>query len=347
MKNIYTLFALMAIFTLSAQNKTTVSVDMSEYTGSFEKVQIQVEQEGWGLRDVTQDTNNSNVWSTEIISYGDAANPAKVQYKWAVVNNGTATIEDLGANSWGGKVDRDFVNDVTSYANLTTAAEDGYNTDWYSFMNRAILTNGTTAASSKVFYYGSFRSNTSTVSTITLDKGASSGTSFAISYNATEDFDQWADVGSTDNGDGTFTAKVRSSATFDYIWVDTTAGTEIGVNATLELANMEGTCGANRNHAAGSTGSDTWAVCQNQTQSINNAINFDFDLYPNPVKKIVFITAAESIDMVRIFDLTGRMIKQVNPNSTEFSLNVENLSKGAFLVKLNAGNKEVTTKFIK
>ena len=41
------------------------------------------------------------------------------------------------------------------------------------------------------------------------------------------------------------------------------------------------------------------------------------------------------------------MIRMENPNSTEFSLNVENLSKGAFLVKLNAGNKEVTTKFVK
>lgn len=347
MKHLYILFALMVTFTLSAQNKTTVSVDMSEYTGTFDKVQIQVEQEGWGWRDTTQDTSNTDIWSTEIVSYGDASNPAKVQYKWGVVSGGSVTGEDIGANCYGGKVDRDFVNEVTDINSLTTAGQDGYNTNWWQYMNRVILTNGTTAASSKVFYFGSFRSNTSTAATITLNKGVSNGTSFAISYNATEDFDQYADVGSTNNGDGTYTAKVRSSATFDYIWVDISAGTEIGNGATLEFSDMAASCGGNRNHAAGSTGSDTWAVCPGQTQSVNNAINFDFELYPNPVKKIVSITAAESIDMVRIFDLTGRMIRMENPNSTEFSLNVENLSKGAFLVKLNAGNKEVTTKFVK
>lgn len=83
------------------------------------------------------------------------------------------------------------------------------------------------------------------------------------------------------------------------------------------------------------------------TASTNKLNAFNLSLYPNPVKNIVNITTGESIDMVRIYDLTGRMVKQANPNSSEFSLNVADLSKGAYLVRLNAGDKQATAKLIK
>ena len=85
----------------------------------------------------------------------------------------------------------------------------------------------------------------------------------------------------------------------------------------------------------------------NVTFRIDDVDDFKLNLYPNPVKNIATISATETIEMVRIYDLTGRMVKQLNPNKSEFSLNVADLSNGAYLVKLNAGNKEATTKFIK
>jgi hypothetical protein len=81
--------------------------------------------------------------------------------------------------------------------------------------------------------------------------------------------------------------------------------------------------------------------------SIAKADDFELSLYPNPVKNTATISAAETIEMARIYDLTGKMVKQANPNKSNFSLNVSNLSKGVYLVKLNAGNKENTTKLIK
>lgn len=85
----------------------------------------------------------------------------------------------------------------------------------------------------------------------------------------------------------------------------------------------------------------------NVTFRIDDVDDFKLNLYPNPVKNTATISATETIEMVRIYDLTGRMVKQANPNKSEFSLDVADLSKGAYLVKLNAGNKEATTKFIK
>jgi len=82
------------------------------------------------------------------------------------------------------------------------------------------------------------------------------------------------------------------------------------------------------------------------TASIND-IEINVNVYPNPVKDILNVISAESIDAVRIFDLTGRVVKQATPNKANFDLDVADLSNGVYLVKLNAGNKEVTTKIIK
>ena len=81
--------------------------------------------------------------------------------------------------------------------------------------------------------------------------------------------------------------------------------------------------------------------------SIAKVDDFELSLYPNPVKDIAMISSAESVDLVRVFDLTGRIAKQASPSKASFSLDVADLSKGVYFVKLNAGNKEATTKLIK
>lgn len=73
----------------------------------------------------------------------------------------------------------------------------------------------------------------------------------------------------------------------------------------------------------------------------------DVRLYPNPASEIVNISSAETIDRVSVYDLTGRVIKQSNPNKSSFRLNISDLNKGVYLIKLNAGDKESTTKLIK
>ena len=81
-------------------------------------------------------------------------------------------------------------------------------------------------------------------------------------------------------------------------------------------------------------------------KDINQIIN-DVRVYPNPASEIVNISAAETIDRVSVYDLTGRVIKQSNPNKSSFSLNINDLNKGVYLIKLNAGDKESITKLIK
>ena len=344
MKQLYTFLLCLTLSIFYGQNSTIVYVDMSEYTGAYDKVQIQVEQEGWALRDVTQDTTNPNIWYAGILSYGDAANPAKVQYKWAVVNGTSATVEDIGASCYGGKVDHDFIWDFRQLPNADTAGEDAFNTSWWNMFNRVIVTDGSNAQSSNVFYYGTMRSNSVASTTITLN--ATAGNLYYISYDkGADEWDQYVDVAAIDNGDGTHTASVRASAAFDYIWV--TGGTEIENGGVKEFADMETTCGANRAHTAGSTGSDTWAVCPSATASLNDLSDSAFVVYPNPVQNTLNVSAGVSVDQVSIFDLTGREVMRATPNATAFSLDVANLNKGLYLVSLKAGDQELTTKLVK
>ena len=346
MKNIFTFLLLMGggILLSVGQNTTRVFVDVSRHTGTINKVQIQIEQESWNWLDATQE-GTSDIWYYDITSYGDAANPAKVQYKWGIHDGTTTTGEDIGASCYGGKLEHDFIWDYKQFADAawTTAGEDAFQTNWWQFFNRAILTNGTTVQSSNKFYFGSMRSNTVASTTITLS-GATAGDNYYISYDkGSNNWDQYVDVGSVDNGDGTFTATVRNTAAFAYIWA--TGGTEIGNGGTLEFADMAASCGANRSHTAGSTGADTWATCP-ATASTKDVDSL-FSVYPNPMGSQLTVEGVSEVQLASIYDLTGREVLRATPNKAVFTLNTADLQHGVYMLSLQVGDNEITQKLIK
>jgi hypothetical protein len=91
----------------------------------------------------------------------------------------------------------------------------------------------------------------------------------------------------------------------------------------------------------------TYKYSKNASLSVTKMDSFEFNLFPNPVINSLKVSSKESVNLVRVFDLTGRVVKQANPNKSNFDLDVSDLSKGAYLVKLSAGDKEATTKLIK
>lgn len=70
-------------------------------------------------------------------------------------------------------------------------------------------------------------------------------------------------------------------------------------------------------------------------------------IYPNPAENEVTITAAQVVEHVSIYDLTGRNVLSAMPNATAFRLNVSNLNKGVYLVSIKADGHEMTAKLIK
>ena len=82
------------------------------------------------------------------------------------------------------------------------------------------------------------------------------------------------------------------------------------------------------------------------TASIND-LESNVNVYPNPVENTLNVSAGVVVDTVSIFDLTGREVMRANPNSAAFNLDVSSLNKGMYLVKVKAGEQELTTKLVK
>ncbi|UFH31479.1 T9SS type A sorting domain-containing protein [Chryseobacterium sp. C-71] len=67
--------------------------------------------------------------------------------------------------------------------------------------------------------------------------------------------------------------------------------------------------------------------------------------YPNPVKDILYFKSKEKIVKVEIYDVAGRILKSQNINGS--SINVSELSKGKYIIKIYKKNRFITEKFIK
>lgn len=70
-------------------------------------------------------------------------------------------------------------------------------------------------------------------------------------------------------------------------------------------------------------------------------------LYPNPTSDNLYVTAPETviIDFMEIFNEEGQWVKTINGNVT--SINVSELSKGMYFIRIHAEGKGVVRKFVK
>ena len=70
-------------------------------------------------------------------------------------------------------------------------------------------------------------------------------------------------------------------------------------------------------------------------------------IYPNPVKDILNIDLKSDKGSVKIFDLTGKLVKTADLNQSG-TIDVSQLTKGMYLVEMILnGNTKVTKKIIK
>ena len=154
-------------------------------------------------------------------------------------------------------------------------------------------------------------------------------------------------VNSVSGGGAASAATITNGvATIDLTWP---AGT-MPATTTFEVLWSDDQFGGNNMVKAG-TGDDalgnidTTNVCP--TASVKDISFYNIDVYPNPASNVINVRSEFTIDNLSIFDLTGRTVKQQISNNKEFSLDVSDLSKGIYLVKLSSGEKEAVTKFIK
>lgn len=70
-------------------------------------------------------------------------------------------------------------------------------------------------------------------------------------------------------------------------------------------------------------------------------------VYPNPVVDILSIRYNEEITAINVYDLSGRLVKQITPNQTEVEVNMSELAAAMYIVKVNAGGSQTEIKVIK
>ncbi|HNW97605.1 MAG TPA: M1 family aminopeptidase [Bacteroidales bacterium] len=78
--------------------------------------------------------------------------------------------------------------------------------------------------------------------------------------------------------------------------------------------------------------------------------NIDFEISPNPCTdklNINFSIPEKRNKTFVITDITGRLIKTLNGNSDKQEINIEDLSKGIYFLKISNGNSFIIKKFVK
>lgn len=80
-----------------------------------------------------------------------------------------------------------------------------------------------------------------------------------------------------------------------------------------------------------------------------NQNNPNFILYPNPSNESITIKGSENqlITTVEIFDLNGKLLFYIEPNSKQIEINISNYQKGAYFVKCSDDKIVKTLKLLK
>lgn len=80
-----------------------------------------------------------------------------------------------------------------------------------------------------------------------------------------------------------------------------------------------------------------------QTLGLKDITKTNIKVYPNPVKDFINITSDKAIKSVEIYDVLGRLIK----TNSSTKINVSQLSKGNYLLKIKTDSGDIIEKFIK
>lgn len=73
----------------------------------------------------------------------------------------------------------------------------------------------------------------------------------------------------------------------------------------------------------------------------NNENSIGIMTYPNPATQNVNIKSNSTIENIVLFNMTGQLVKNVNVNASSATLDVNNLSKGSYLMEIHSGSNIV------
>jgi len=78
-----------------------------------------------------------------------------------------------------------------------------------------------------------------------------------------------------------------------------------------------------------------------------NELSASFNLYPNPASSSVTIASYQMIEQIVITDLSGKVISIITEKGMNQTIDVSDLSRGMYLVKLSSQGNQITKQFVK
>ncbi len=83
------------------------------------------------------------------------------------------------------------------------------------------------------------------------------------------------------------------------------------------------------------------------TSGIEDLEKFGFTYYPNPAKNLITVSAEEKINQIDIYNITGQLILSKTISNTQSTIDISNLRKGTYFIKVQIGTLNGTFKLIK
>ncbi|MDH7911655.1 T9SS type A sorting domain-containing protein [Winogradskyella sp. SYSU M77433] len=88
-------------------------------------------------------------------------------------------------------------------------------------------------------------------------------------------------------------------------------------------------------------------IVQPASLSINEVSLTSFKVFPNPTTGSWTIDSNDTITSIEVFDILGKQVLELNPNSKNVAIEAGNLVDGVYLAKINSSKESKTIKLIK
>jgi len=95
------------------------------------------------------------------------------------------------------------------------------------------------------------------------------------------------------------------------------------------------------------SGWETISFTTDEVAGINEHTFKGMAVYPNPVKDVLNLDATITIEKVEVYSITGQLVHSQVINNQSASINLQQLSAGAYLVNITGEGQSKRVKIIK
>ena len=89
------------------------------------------------------------------------------------------------------------------------------------------------------------------------------------------------------------------------------------------------------------------SMIKKNTLSVQDLVEFNFSLSPNPTKNMLNLSAQKAINNVELYNVLGKQVFSQKVEAKQANISVAHLSKGIYIAKVTIGNSTGSYKFIK